>query len=390
MKNCSTLYIRKENATMKKIISLTIIICLMLTSVVACSSSDDDSDQTGRRRRRRNDPETTQDVDVDVDIDDTEKTEPTDKPTETTEPTETQTDVNIVPTENASIKWVDYTSPDGFFNVTIPEGWVVSYNNIDTIGYEVFITNPAGTRHLYFCTSVVSYPSEENFEYWRQISLQVGLPLPEHGYISPVATAQSLFENSDAYFGFHDFTVIQNMGQNGYGGDILEANVTRNTDDTLYHGIFTSSLIDTPMYYQSMDVDLAIGTMGILLLPEEYYDWIDIMIQIYSTLVFTPAYYSARDYAWQQVGYASQSIMFAADQMSAMIMDSWNQSMHTSDIASQAYSDATLGRERIYDTETGEVYYADNGWYDSYYGSRYELVETGSDYYLLPVTGTIS
>ena len=76
--------------------------------------------------------------------------------------------------------------------------------------------------------------------------------------------------------------------------------------------------------------------------------------------------------------------------MSDMIMDTWEKRSNSYDIQSQQYSDATLGRERIYDTETGEVYYADNGWSDGYYGNRYQLVTPGSELYNLPVTGTIS
>lgn len=378
---------------MKKFISLLITLCLMMSAFVACSSSDD-SDETRRRRRNRDGTEETGDIDDTDETDDIDDTDRTEKTEETAEdvpwvtPTETEQDVTIVPTENASINWVNYTSPDGFFTITVPEGWTVSYRNIDTIGYEVFVQDPSATRHLYFCTSVISFPSVDNFNYWHSVSVQLGLPLLDHAYISPQATPQSLFENSGDYFGFSNFNVIQVLGDNGYGGDILEATCT-SYDGIDYHGIFTSSLIDTPMYYEIMDVDQAVGTMGILLKPEEYYDWIDIMVQIYSTLNFTQAYYDARAYAWAQVGMASQAIMFAADQMSAMIMDSWNQSMHSSDIISQAYSDATLGRERIYDTVTGEVYYATNGWSDTYYGDRYELVTEGSDYYLLPVTGTI-
>ena len=41
---------------------------------------------------------------------------------------------------------------------------------------------------------------------------------------------------------------------------------------------------------------------------------------------------------------------------------------------SQKQSDATLGYERVYDTETGEVYRATNGFTDVYDGKRYETL----------------
>ena len=44
------------------------------------------------------------------------------------------------------------------------------------------------------------------------------------------------------------------------------------------------------------------------------------------------------------------------------------------DIARQKRSDATLGYERVYDTETGDIYKAYNGFTDDYTGSRYKSV----------------
>ena len=41
---------------------------------------------------------------------------------------------------------------------------------------------------------------------------------------------------------------------------------------------------------------------------------------------------------------------------------------------SQKQSDATLGYERVYDTETGEIYKAYNGFTDDYDGERYKSI----------------
>ena len=48
------------------------------------------------------------------------------------------------------------------------------------------------------------------------------------------------------------------------------------------------------------------------------------------------------------------------DSISDMIMDSWNKRNNSYDIISQKQSDATLGYERVYDTQTNEVYRAYN------------------------------
>ena len=71
-----------------------------------------------------------------------------------------------------------------------------------------------------------------------------------------------------------------------------------------------------------------------------------------------------------------------------MIMDTWENAGRSSDILSQKQSDATLGYERVYDTESGDYLKAENGFTDWYDGSRY-LPADQDDAYLSPVSGTI-
>ena len=122
----------------------------------------------------------------------------------------------------------------------------------------------------------------------------------------------------------------------------------------------------------------------------EFTNWEPVLSQIFGSLQFSNAFWSARKQAWAQITKTSSQISQNTKQMSDSVMSSWESRNNSYDIQSQAYSDATLGRERIYDTETGEVYYAKNGWHDSYQGSRYQLVESGSSLYNQAVTGTIS
>ena len=68
-------------------------------------------------------------------------------------------------------------------------------------------------------------------------------------------------------------------------------------------------------------------------------------------------------------------------------MSAWEARQTTYDVLSQKQSDATLGYERVIDTDTGEIYRADNGWYqDVYDGSHFELVTNDADY-LKPLSG---
>ena len=73
--------------------------------------------------------------------------------------------------------------------------------------------------------------------------------------------------------------------------------------------------------------------------------------------------------------------------MSDMIMDSWNKRNNSYDIISQKQSDATLGYDRVYDVETGDVYRAYNGFSDNYSGSRYQPIT--DDMYTSTISGYI-
>ena len=55
-------------------------------------------------------------------------------------------------------------------------------------------------------------------------------------------------------------------------------------------------------------------------------------------------------------------------------MASWEKRNKPFDIMSQKQSDATLGYERVYDTETNEIYKAYNGFTDDYDGIKYKAI----------------
>ena len=75
------------------------------------------------------------------------------------------------------------------------------------------------------------------------------------------------------------------------------------------------------------------------------------------------------------------------DSISDGIMDSWEKRNNSYDIISQKQSDATLGYERVYDTETNEVYKAYNGFTDDYDGNRYKPIT--DDMYTKTISGYI-
>ncbi len=75
------------------------------------------------------------------------------------------------------------------------------------------------------------------------------------------------------------------------------------------------------------------------------------------------------------------------NQISNGIMDSWNKRSASYDIMSQKQSDAILGYERVYNTDTGEIYKAYNGFTDDYDGNEYKSIT--DDMYTKGISGYI-
>jgi hypothetical protein len=70
--------------------------------------------------------------------------------------------------------------------------------------------------------------------------------------------------------------------------------------------------------------------------------------------------------AWSGVMKAGQTLSEASD----IIMSGWENRNKTNDILSEKWSDTILGKERLYDPDTGTVYEFGNDFYDKYNSNR--------------------
>ena len=106
------------------------------------------------------------------------------------------------------------------------------------------------------------------------------------------------------------------------------------------------------------------------------------------TIKYSDSFVSATNQASNEKVAQAMEFSKNANQVLDGMMDSWEKRNTSQDIISQKQSDATLGYERVYDTETGEIYKATNGFTDVYDGKRYEPV-TDDNMYAEPISGYI-
>ena len=106
----------------------------------------------------------------------------------------------------------------------------------------------------------------------------------------------------------------------------------------------------------------------------EYGNWSEVFKKIQGSLQYTDVYNNRYHTSESTGGINNSGSTSVNKDLSDAMMDSWNARNKSEDIMNQKQQDATLGYERVYDTETGDIYRADSGFmeqYDKMDGQRY-------------------
>lgn len=308
--------------------------------------------------------------------------------------------VNIVPTEASQVKMVDYDDPSGYFSLRAPEGWCVKGGDLretDLISYPILVYDPNNIdRMMYFCLNTGGILKSD--EAWDFMYKTYGEASPNVKYpVVHEATTEGWFTDMASFYGYSNFNVEDNLGQTALMGDCLRATYKSQTGKTC-SGLFHTAVVEDliyPYYPNIFDptyvIDLGWYTgYSIVMLTapeEEFLEWEPILSEILSSIKYTQTFNKQRKELWEAVMGNVAYVAATADATSDMIMDSWEKRNSTYDIASEKYSDATLGYERVIDVETGERYRAYNGFMDDYDGTRY--VPAGDSDYAYAVDGYI-
>ncbi len=317
--------------------------------------------------------------------------------------------VKITKNESSTIVYEKYDN--GLVSLEIPKGWKVSVAPADYIHYSFKVFNPKDPNYMLFfglkqegflksekarSTYEKLYPSAI-FSKLRAIEPQTTEAF--YKVWNANAKLSNETEMKQEYFPyFNEFTVIENMGKSMLGGDILRATFQDSNNKTI-QGLFTSSVYSSGSYYINTDmwnlfsekVDVApLNVYNIIFFTapdKEFINYQSILDHSLSTIVFSKKFQDSFNTQEAQIVSTIQANQKVYDEISDMIMDSWEKRNNTYDIISQKQSDATLGYERVYDTDTGEIYKAQNGFMDHYDGSKYKSIT--DDMYTKPTSGYI-
>ena len=313
------------------------------------------------------------------------------------------TNVKIVANEVSKIELEEYKTD--LFSINKPKGWKVETIG-DYIHYTIRIYDPENpTYQFFFNMKTEGYNKSEDAKKWQQTYY----PNSIFAKTSVIATKDTegfykIFNdlgilNNTSTFTFptlSNFTVSENLGKGSLGGDMLRATF-KDSNGKEGEGIFTAYVYDAGPYYvyeniisgKQIDIQyLNVYDAIFITTPKgELVDWQDILNSVASSLVFTDTFINGFNNQQDAVMKNFQQIRAIGNQISDGIMDSWNKRNKSFDIISQKQSDATLGYERVYDPETGDIYKAYNGFTDEYNGNRYKPIT--DDMYIKKTSGYI-
>ncbi len=318
--------------------------------------------------------------------------------------------VTITKNEASTVEYDTYDN--SLVSFKYPKGWTVEIAPVDYIHYCFKVYNPKNPDYMLFFG--LKHEGFLKTEHAREVYAgyypdAIFSKLPA---IDP-QTTKAYYEKwneiakylNDVDFKsmpsfaptFKNLELGDNLGTVTIGGDILRG--TYDGQNGKCQGLFTATVKDIGSYYISENIWNPLGPQvdvwplnvyNIIFMTapeEEFINWQPILDNCLASIEFSQTFingFNQEETTLTQTIIANQKVY---DSISDMIMDSWEQRNASTDRISQKQSDATLGYERVYDTDTGEIYKAPNGFMDHYDGTKYEPIT--DDMYTEPTAGYI-
>lgn len=297
----------------------------------------------------------------------------------------------------------------GFFTIDKPSDWVIEVTgDYENFGFRIYDPDKPQRQMFFYGNMSPFLKSSEAKQAWKSYISSGGFGEAQLYADAPVlspATTEQFFYTFEAFtelaynYGLkHNFPsfkgldIVETTPRNSpISGVSLDDSIVRGlfTDDGLpCEGLFAASVVDAMTSYM-YNVDAGYYTVyvisGISAPADEIKSLENALASSLSTFSFSPDYIKA---GVAQNQWETNAALQVAKTLSEAY-DSYNQAWHDRqtvyDAISQKNSDATLGYDRLYDPETGEVFRAEIGFYDQYDDHRDDY--SNSNLQLVPNDG---
>ena len=338
-----------------------------------------------------------------------------------TETTQAEKGVKVTETAAKAAQTEEYSCED--FSMTIPKGWTVTSGGANMLhSIRVYDPNEPLNQMFVLLKADCLLHSQEGKKAW-EYNYQIGSAQAAMFAAAPVLKnpstegffqifskyAKFITKMESSYAGytfptFDDFTVTErfdstsSLKNQALGDELLRADFT--ADGKAGEGMFAASVVDFGSFsiaagfngYMLEETDggyySAYNVMAATAAKDTFIEWESLLTECMKSLQYSDSFVSATNQSSNEQVALAQQISANFNATMDGIMDSWERRSKSQDIMSQKQSDATLGYERVYDTETNEVYRATNGFTDVYDGKRYQPV-TDDQMYAEPISGYI-
>lgn len=330
--------------------------------------------------------------------------------------------IKVTQTAAKAVQTEKYETAD--FSVTIPKGWTVTTGGTN-IYHSIRISDPNEPLNQMFILlkADILLHSQAGKNAWQQnynmgntqAAIFAKAPVLENPsteeffkiFPQYAAFASDMEPDYSGYTfpGFESFTVTDryasasSMKSVAIGDELLRATFTDNGKGG--EGMFAASVVDfgsamisggNVVNYQLQTADggyyMAYNIVAITAAKDTFIEWESVLTDCMKTLQYSDSFINATNRASNEKVALAKQISQNFNQTMDAMMSSWESRNKSQDIMSQKQSDATLGYERVYDTETNEIYRATNGFTDVYDGNRYQPV-TDDNMYAEPISGYI-
>ena len=332
-------------------------------------------------------------------------------------------EIAVTPTAAKSVELELYETAD--FSLQIPKGWTVTSGGTGMY-HSIRVQDPAEPLNQIFVLLKADalLHSQEGKDAWAYYSGISGVPGMQIFALAPVLSTPSTENFFKIFPQYADFAVQAEPGYTGYtfprfdgfavtdrfasasllssyalGEETLRASFTENGKEG--EGMFAASVVDfgsvdiaagLPVGYIIPRADggyyMAYNVMAVTAAKDTFIEWESVLTKCLGTLAYSESFVKATEQAGEEKVAMSKEISRITNERLEIIMAAWEDRNVEQDITSQMQSDETGGYERVYDTQTGEIYRAEAGWYESTGSDRYKPV-TENKMYAEPISGYI-
>jgi hypothetical protein len=273
----------------------------------------------------------------------------------------------------------------GFFSIDKPKGWeVITAGSCETFAFLARdLSNPM-KQVFYFGEVGPVYLSEQQRQIDYQYMNMGGYPvtwidMPAVYPLTPGNFLKQLHLVAKSRMGqgfmpqfprLENFKVISNKAQpspmSGATTELVRALFTQG--EKLGEGLFLVTVAPMLPFTGGPGGGIGYGfcIVGITAPHNEFSTLEAALSKSIASFTFSQSYVqncmAQQNQTYQGILKAGKTLSEASD----IIVQGWENRNKTDDILSEKYSDVTLGRERLYDPNTGEVYEFENGFYDKY------------------------